>query len=244
MPMNELRRAKMPCRERFRTVSTSGITSSLFSQILGSPSAANQFATDLNQLGQDLQTGNLPAAQSDFVTLSQDAQNGATSSTQANSESGIAASLLTALTSSPSSSNSFVNELNQIGTDLQSGNLSAAQGDMLSLESTILAAASSGSSAVSTPTASAASSNPTSAMGLIQAIVQAMSSGDTSDAGIALQALASVSPNAEGASILQSAGESLGAGSNSASSDPTSQILQGLNASNLTTPQSALNLLA
>ncbi len=70
-------------------MSTSGITSSLLSQIAQSPSALNQFATDLNQLEQDLQSGNLSAAQSDFVTLSEDALSGATSSTESTGASGI-----------------------------------------------------------------------------------------------------------------------------------------------------------
>jgi hypothetical protein len=216
-------------------VSTSGITSSLFSQILGSPSTANQFATDLNQLGQDLQSGNLSAAQSDFVTLSQDAQDGATASTQANTQNGITTSLLAEVASSPGSTTSFVDELNQIGTDLQGGNLSAAQGDLLSLDSTLLSAAS----------ATAASTNTTTATSLIQAIVQAFSSGDSGAAGVGLEALASVSISSTGASVLQSAGESLGASSsNAASPNPTTELLQGLDSTNLNTPQSALNLLA
>ena len=62
-------------------MSTSGITSSLLSEIAGSPSAANQFVTDLNQLAKDIQSGDLSAAQQDYVTLSQDALDGATAST-------------------------------------------------------------------------------------------------------------------------------------------------------------------
>jgi hypothetical protein len=227
-------------------VSTSGITSSLFSQILGSSSTANQFATDLNQLGQDLQSGNLSAAQSDFVTLSQDAQDGATASSQANTESGITTSLLSELATSPGGATSFVDELNQIGTDLQSGNLSAAQGDMLSLDSTLLSAASANASSNAAPaTATTAASTNTTTTSLIQAIVQAFSSGDNGAAGVGLEALASVSTSSTGASVLQSAGESLGASSsNAASPNPTTELLQGLDSTNLNTPQSALNLLA
>ena len=126
-------------------MSTSGITSSLLSQIFSSPSTENQFATDLNQLAQDAQSGNLSAAQDDFVTLSADALNGATSSTATTSASGITPSLLSSLASSPSSLNSFVSELNQLGTDLQNGDQTSAQEDMLSLDSMALNAASAAS---------------------------------------------------------------------------------------------------
>lgn len=48
-------------------MATSSITSALLSQIAGSPSAANQFLTDLNQVAKDLEGGNLSAAQEDYV---------------------------------------------------------------------------------------------------------------------------------------------------------------------------------
>lgn len=92
-------------------MSTSAITSSLLSQIASSPSTADQFLTDLNQLAKDLQGGDLGAAQEDYVTLSEDALNGATSSTATTSSSGITAALLSGIASSSSSSSSFVSEL-------------------------------------------------------------------------------------------------------------------------------------
>ena len=225
-------------------MSTSGITSSLLSQIAQSPSALNQFATDLNQLEQDLQSGNLSAAQSDFVTLSEDALSGATSSTESTGASGITASLLSNVASSSSSSSSFVNELNQLGTDLQSGNVSAAQGDMLSLDSTALNASSAAGTTPSTGS-SAGASNQAGMMALIKAIVQAMSSGDNSLASSAMQELAAVSPSSVGASYLQSASENLAATpSNASTSNPISQILQNFNTPSVNNSQSLLNLLA
>ena len=124
-------------------MATSGITSSLLSQIASTPSTANQFLTDLNQLAKDLQGGNLSGAQDDFVTLSQDALNGGAASSTTTSASGITASLLSDITSSAGSSNFFASELNQLGSDLQNGDLSSAQQDLLSLDSTALNAASS-----------------------------------------------------------------------------------------------------
>jgi len=229
-------------------VSTSAITSSLLSEIVSSPSTANQFATDLNQLAQDLQSGNLSAAQDDYVTLSEDALNGATSSMATTSASGITTSLLSTLASSSSSSNSFVSELNQLGTDLQNGDLPSAQEDMPSLDSTALNAASAASvssSGTSSTTSPATSSNQADLTELIQAIVQAMGAGDTSAASAAMLELASVAPSSVGASYLQAFSESLNASSNnSSSSNSTSQLLQDLDTSSLSSSQSILNLLA
>jgi hypothetical protein len=124
-------------------ISTSAITGNLLSTVLDTPSTANQFATDLNQLATDLQSGNLSAAQQDYVTLSQDLQDGATSS------SGITVSLLSGIAGSSSSLSAFTSELNQLGADLNNGDLGSAQQDMLSLDSTALNAASSSSGATS-----------------------------------------------------------------------------------------------
>jgi hypothetical protein len=243
--MSHPRELKRPRRTKgTEAVSTSGITSTLLSQIASSSSTANQFTTDLNQLAQDLQSGSLSAAQDDFVTLSQDALNGVTSSTDSTSAGGITPSLLAALASSSSSSSSFVGELNQLGTDLQNGDLSSAQEDMLSLDSTALNAASAASTNTSSTSSTAATSSPSDVKALIQAIVQAMSSGDSSSAGAAMQELAAVSPSSAGASYLQTISESLTASSSSSSSNPVSQALQGLDTSGLNSSSSALNLLA
>ena len=73
-------------------------------------SKLRQFQQEFQQLGTDLQAGNLSAAQQDFSTLPG-------SATQSSS------------TSSTASSNPIVQAFNQLAQDLQSGNISAAQQD-------------------------------------------------------------------------------------------------------------------
>jgi hypothetical protein len=213
-------------------LSTSSITSSLLSQIAGSDASANQFVSDLNQLAQDLQTGNLSAAQQDYVTLSQDALNGVTSSTSTTSASGITTGLLSDIESSPSNLSTFVGDLNQLGTDLQNGNLSSAQEDMLGLDSTALQAASTTSTSTGATGSTAGAitaTNQAQANALIQAIVKAMSEGDDSAVSSGLSELASISQSSAGASILQSESQNYGANaSSSSSSSPVQQLLQQL----------------
>lgn len=219
-------------------MSTSGISTSLLSQIAGSPSTANQFATDLNQLAKDLQSGNLSSAQDDFVTLSQDALNGVTSSSATTSSSGITTSLLSEVASS-SSSGSFVSQLNQLGTDLQNGDLSDAQGDMLQLDSTALnavPAANSSSSPASSSSTTIATTNQAESTELIQAIVQAMADGDDSAVSTGMSQLASISPSAQGASVLEQESQNFGSGSTgSSASSSVSQLLDQMNASSSST---------
>ncbi|MGC2398942.1 MAG: hypothetical protein WA510_04140 [Acidobacteriaceae bacterium] len=224
-------------------MATSAITSNLLSQIVSSQSTANQFVSDLNQLAQDLQTGNLPAAQQDYVTLSEDAQNGLTSSSATTSASGITTTLLSDIASSSSSSSTFVNELNQLGTDLQNGNLANAQQDLLGLDSTALNAASSTStnSGATSSATSATATNQAQAGLLIQAIVQALGEGDSSAVSSGLSELASISPSSAGASALEQESAAFGSGASS-SSGSINQLLQGLNSSS--SSSSLLNLLA
>jgi outer membrane protein assembly factor BamD (BamD/ComL family) len=74
-----------------------------------------QFQQEFQQLGKDLQAGDLSAAQSDFAALQQlMPQNSATSSTQSN--------------------NPIAQAFNQLSKDLQAGNLSAAQQDYTTIE--------------------------------------------------------------------------------------------------------------
>lgn len=96
-------------------MSTSGITSNLFTSI-------EQFQQDFQQLGADLQSGNTSAAQSDFVTLQNDLQQ--TSSTSAS----------TAASTSTSPSSPLAQAFSQLGQDLQSGNLSAAKKDYATIQ--------------------------------------------------------------------------------------------------------------
>jgi hypothetical protein len=224
-------------------LSTSGITSSLLAQIADSPSAANQFVTDLNQLAQDLQSGNLSAAQQDYVTLTQDAFDGATSSASTTSASGITTSLLSNIASSSASSTAFVNELNQLGTDLGNGDLASSESDMLSLDSTALNAASTSSAAPSSSTSTPASSADITA--LVNATTQAMEDGDDSAVSADMAQLASVSTNSAGASYLESQSQSYGSGAPSSSaSGSVSQLLQSLDANSSSSSGSSLNVLA
>jgi outer membrane protein assembly factor BamD (BamD/ComL family) len=72
-----------------------------------SQDSIQQMQKEFQQLGQDLQSGNLSAAQSDFVTLQSIAPQSASSSSQSGSQ--------------------IQQEFSALGQDLQSGNLSAAQ---------------------------------------------------------------------------------------------------------------------
>jgi outer membrane protein assembly factor BamD (BamD/ComL family) len=107
-------------------MSVSGISSNLFG--FNTPSVQSkqqQIQQEFQQLGEDLQSGNLSAAQSDFTTLQQLVpQSSSTSSTSA-------------ATSSTANSNPLEQAFAQLGKDLQSGNLSAAQQDYANIEQDI-----------------------------------------------------------------------------------------------------------
>ena len=75
------------------------------------PSNFQQIKAEFQQLGQDLQSGNLTQAQQDYSTLSQNLP-GAT----------------------PTSSNPVLQAFAQLGKDLQAGNLQAAQQDYTTVE--------------------------------------------------------------------------------------------------------------
>jgi hypothetical protein len=72
-----------------------------------------QIQKEFQQLGQDLQSGNLTQAQADYTTLSQD---------------------VPGLAQAKNSSNPLVQAFQQLGQDLQSGNLQAAQGDYANVQ--------------------------------------------------------------------------------------------------------------
>ncbi len=102
-------------------MSISGIPSSTFSPYqLGTP--ANIYQENFQKLGQDLQSGNLSSAQSDFATLQQ-------AFAQPSTTSGTAAA-----TTSTATSNPITQAFNQLASDLQSGNLAAAQKDYTTLQ--------------------------------------------------------------------------------------------------------------
>jgi outer membrane protein assembly factor BamD (BamD/ComL family) len=94
-------------------VSISGISSSLYSYDI--QSQIQQFQKEFQQLGQDLSSSNLSAAQSDFVTLQSDLP-------QASS------------TYTSQSNNPIAQAFNQLSKDLQAGNLSAAQQDFSTIQ--------------------------------------------------------------------------------------------------------------
>ena len=110
-------------------MSASGISSSFLSyNNLTIQNNKQQFQQEFQQLGQDLQSGNISAAQQDFVTLQQIApQSNSTSSTQ--------------------SSSPLVQAFKQLAQDLQSGNLSAAQQDYTQIQQDYQSQATQGQSA-------------------------------------------------------------------------------------------------
>ena len=98
-------------------MSVTGIASS----ILSNPSVSHvqqsrfqQIRSEFQQLGQDLQSGDLTKAQTDFTTLSQN--------------------LSGANQSNTSTTNPVSQAFSQLGQDLQSGNLQAAQQDFTTLQ--------------------------------------------------------------------------------------------------------------
>ena len=98
-------------------MSVSGISSSSLFNYSNQNIQNNQqqFQQEFQQLGQDLQNGNVSAAQQDFATLQQlGPQASSTLSTQ--------------------TSNPMVQAFNQLGQDLQSGDVSAAQKDYTNLK--------------------------------------------------------------------------------------------------------------
>jgi len=97
-------------------MSVSGISGSSFFQGYNTGSVQSkfqQFQQEFQQLGQDLQSGNLSQAQSDFATLQQNAPS---------------------TSSATSSSNPIVQAFNQLSQNLQAGNLSAAQTDYSNIQ--------------------------------------------------------------------------------------------------------------
>jgi hypothetical protein len=224
-------------------VSTSGITSSLLSQIASSPSTLNQFVTDFNRLAGDLKSGNLSAAQDDYVTLSEDALNGANSTIATSSSSGLTASLLSDVASSQGGASSFADELNQLGSDLANNDLTSSQEDLLNLDSTALNAASSAGASSPATSAGSTATNQAQIKEMIQSVVQAMEFGDSSAMSSTMAQLAAISPSSEGASLLQQDSTSQPSGSFS-SSNSIGQLLDSVGSGNSNNSGSILNLIA
>lgn len=101
-------------------MSISGIVNNSFQYSTQNlPSHPREFGKEFNQLGQDLQAGNLSAAQQDFVTLRK----------------------LAPQSQSPAAYSHILQDFNQLGQDLQTGDLSAAQQDYAKLQPELNAAA-------------------------------------------------------------------------------------------------------
>jgi hypothetical protein len=110
------------CHTLYRGVSMSisGLTSAFNPTQISA--TANSYQQQLQQLSQALQSGNLTGAQSDFATLQQAFSQAST--TTATSPGAT----------SPSSSNPTTQAFNQLASDLQSGNITAAQKDLSAVQ--------------------------------------------------------------------------------------------------------------
>jgi outer membrane protein assembly factor BamD (BamD/ComL family) len=99
--------------KRGTNMSVSGISSTSLYNTQSTQNTFQQIQQTFQQLGQDLQSGNLSAAQSDFATLQKLVPQSSTSS-QSNSP--------------------IAQAFSQLAKDLQSGNLSAAQQDYTAIQ--------------------------------------------------------------------------------------------------------------
>jgi hypothetical protein len=106
-------------------MSVAGIASSILSGLSNvhtGPTKFQQIRSEFQQLGQDLQSGNLTQAQQDFSALTNNfpgfSQTGAAPASQA-------------------STNPLLQAFQQLGHDLQSANLQAAQQDFTNIEQTV-----------------------------------------------------------------------------------------------------------
>jgi hypothetical protein len=108
-------------------MSIAGIASSiLFQPQALQTNYSQQFQTEFQQLGKDLQAGNITSAQQDFATLQQDLQQGASGNqVQHHHHHHPHAEESQSPTSQPQSQ--IAQTFNSLGQDLQSGNASAAR---------------------------------------------------------------------------------------------------------------------
>jgi protein subunit release factor A len=110
-------------------MSVAGISGSNFFQPYFTPSAQKtlqQIQSQFQQLGQDLQAGNLAQAQADFATLTQELPSAQQQSSAA------------------TNTNSIAQEFQTLGQDLQAGNLTAAQQDFATIQQDAQLASASG----------------------------------------------------------------------------------------------------
>ena len=91
----------------------------------GAQNKFQQIRSQFQQLGQDLQSGNLAQAQQDFATLSHNLPSGQPSSSSASAA------------SASKSTSGVAQALKALGQDLQSGNLSGAQQDFSAIQQAV-----------------------------------------------------------------------------------------------------------
>ena len=118
-------------------MSIPGIAGTALSSLLSATQGAQngqgnfqQIQSEFQQLGQDLQTGNLAQAQQDYATLSQNfapAQSGATDAATTTAATATAAATAT-------NSNPIAQPFAALPTDLQNGNITAAQQDFATIQ--------------------------------------------------------------------------------------------------------------
>lgn len=114
-------------------MSVAGIGSSNFFSSYGSQNSQSplqQIRSGFQQLGQDLQSGNVTQAQQDFSALTQSFQAG---NPNASAAATVAAATNASATSATAAS-TVSQEFSQLGQDLQSGNLASAQQDFSTLQ--------------------------------------------------------------------------------------------------------------
>jgi outer membrane protein assembly factor BamD (BamD/ComL family) len=102
-----------------------------------------QIQQEFQQLGKDLQAGNLTAAESDFVTLQQDLPQSSVAS--ASQTTTAPASSSQTSQASTQTSDPIAQAFAQLASDLQAGNLTAAQKDYSTLQQDFQSAATKGS---------------------------------------------------------------------------------------------------
>lgn len=137
--------------------------------------------SELQQLGQDLESGNLTQAESDYTTLSQDLSEFSSLSTSTTS-SNDATTASTTTASTDSSTDSLEDAFTALGQDLESGNLSAAQSDYTTLQNDLQQAT---GSAPPPPPPATSTSTSTSSDTILQELSELgtdLSSGDLTSA--------------------------------------------------------------
>ncbi|MGA8143686.1 MAG: hypothetical protein WB987_07340 [Candidatus Acidiferrales bacterium] len=93
------------------------------------PSKFKQFQQEFQQLGQDLQAGNLAQAQADFVTLRQNSPNPLASTTASSATAGATTGGAVSAGNNP-----IAQAFNQLAQDLKAGNVTAAQQDFSAIQ--------------------------------------------------------------------------------------------------------------